>query len=486
MNKTAVLTLAISAGMVAVSNATVIGFGDLGGSNASIPTNLTANALFDGSGYVVSNGTTPNISVEWDSNWDIHTSSWFEDIENKTVGGGNWDDGGEGVRIAQLDLDHHTITFSADPDYALILESFDFGQTAETLGITDWVLTLTNSSAGVVWSQSLTMDNVSIDTSVYTVTPNFTGEPGESYTLVFSRTNETYSSNGRHAIDNLSFLQTPEAGEVEVENGTTTIGFGNLGGDNTTIPSGLGSNAFADGNGYTVTNGGTAKIALAWDSNWDIHTSAWFDSIENQTIGGGNWDNEGEISRIAQLDTGTHWITFSAEADYAVVLESFDFGQTAETTGITDWELSLTNASAGVVWSQSLTMDNASSDTSVYTVTPNFTGEPGESYTLTFSRTNETYSSNGRHAIDNLRFSQIEFSVADTVTDLKISGPGLDGSEMVLSWSCESGKPYGVETNASLTGEWKPYMTNLISDETTLTVTTTISGDQTFYRVTSE
>ncbi|MGV3531658.1 MAG: PEP-CTERM sorting domain-containing protein, partial [Chthoniobacteraceae bacterium] len=42
------------------------------------------------------------------------------------------------------------------------------------------------------------------------ITPNFTGQLGEDYTLAFNRVSETYNSNGRHGIDNLSFNQVPE------------------------------------------------------------------------------------------------------------------------------------------------------------------------------------------------------------------------------------------------------------------------------------
>ena len=201
------LSLAFWAGLAAVSNATILGFGQIGGSNTSIPADFGSNASGDADGIVVSNGATPNISLSWDSNWDIHTSSWFSGLENKTVGGGDWDNEGNMPRVAQLDTGYHSISFSATPGYALVLNSFDFGHTAETAGITEWDLTLTDASAEVVWSRSLTMNNADAATSIYTVVPNFTGEMGESYTLTFDRTEQTYSSNGRHALDNLYFSQ---------------------------------------------------------------------------------------------------------------------------------------------------------------------------------------------------------------------------------------------------------------------------------------
>ncbi|MBB5351930.1 hypothetical protein HNR46_002169 [Haloferula luteola] len=183
----------------------------------------------------------------------------------------------------------------------------------------------------------------------------------------------------------------------------TVIGFGQIGGNNTTVPSSLGSNATADGSGFVVTNGTTPNISLTWDGGWDIHTSGWFDPIEGQTVGGGDWDNEGGISRIGQLDFGTHTIAFAVEDGYSLVLGSFDFGHTAETAGTTSWDITLTDSSLATVWSTTVNFTNGQ----VETISPNFTGDLGEDYTLTFNRTSESYGSNGRHALDNLSFTQV-------------------------------------------------------------------------------
>jgi MYXO-CTERM domain-containing protein len=198
-----------------ISQATIIGFGQLGGNNTTVPKTLASAATADGSGYVVSNGTTPNIALTWDVNgennngnlatngWDIHTSNFFLPAENLTAGGGAWDNEGNIARIGQLDFGIHTVGFAADPGYALLLNSFDFGHTAETAGTTVWDLTLADSSAAVVWSQVVTFQNG----QAFTISPNFIGLDGESYTLAFNRTSSSYGSNGRHALDNLSFNQ---------------------------------------------------------------------------------------------------------------------------------------------------------------------------------------------------------------------------------------------------------------------------------------
>lgn len=74
------------------------------------------------------------------------------------------------------------------------------------------------------------------------------------------------------------------------------------------------------------------------------------------------------------------------------------------------------------------------------------------------------------------------------VTDVTITGPVSGGTAMVISWTSEAGKPYGVQTNSNLiiNGDWADWLTGLIGNGGTLSVTNTIGPDQTFYRVISE
>ena len=183
----------------------------------------------------------------------------------------------------------------------------------------------------------------------------------------------------------------------------TVVGFGQLGGNNTQVPGDLASRAVADGSGYSVANGTTPNVVLSWDGDWDIHTSGHFGTLESHTDGGGDWDNEGGIPRIGQLDFGNHTIGFAADAGYAVVLNSFDFAHTAETAGTTNWDVTLTDSNSVVVWNQSVEFEGGAA----VTLSPNFTGALGGSYTLAFARTGETYNSNGRHGLDNLSFNQV-------------------------------------------------------------------------------
>lgn len=192
----------------------------------------------------------------------------------------------------------------------------------------------------------------------------------------------------------------------------TNLGFGQLGGNNTQIPVNFGSNAVADGDGYVVSLGGaTPNIALVWDTGWDIHTSSWFSSLEDEFVGGGAWDNEGGVPRIGQLDFGDHTIQFSVDDGYSLVLNSFDFGLTGETPDTTtSWDLTLTALSTNiVVWSQSITFVVVGNTADTQVITPNFTGVSGEDYLLTFHRTFQSsgFNSDGRHGIDNLSFSQV-------------------------------------------------------------------------------
>ncbi|MBK1882347.1 PEP-CTERM sorting domain-containing protein [Luteolibacter pohnpeiensis] len=205
----------------------------------------------------------------------------------------------------------------------------------------------------------------------------------------------------------------------------TVIGFGQLGGSNTTVPASLGSNASADGNGFTVANGTTPNITLSWDANWDIHTSSHFTDIENHTVGGGDWDNEGGI-KVGQLDTGNHTISFTSEVGYALVLNSFDFGQTAETAGNSTWNLTLTDSSLNEVWQQTVNLDNAGGTAAaVTTISPGFVGESGETYTLTFNRTDATGPADGRVAIDNLSFNQVAVPEPSSLALVSLAGLGL-------------------------------------------------------------
>lgn len=213
-------------GAASASHATIIGFGQLGGNNATVPADFASNAVEAGNGYVVSNGTTPNVALDWGGLWDIHTSGNFADIENQTIGGGDWDNEGGIPRIGQFEQNEAntmSIGFSVDPGFALVLNSFDFGNTAETVNVTNWDVVLTDANNVEIWSQSVEFDN-NIGNNVLTLAPNFTGDLGASYTLAFIEIGEHTEDLGRTAIDNLSFSQIPEPSTYALLGGLGALG----------------------------------------------------------------------------------------------------------------------------------------------------------------------------------------------------------------------------------------------------------------------
>lgn len=79
-----------------------------------------------------------------------------------------------------------------------------------------------------------------------------------------------------------------------------------------------------------------------------------------------------------------------------------------------------------------------------------------------------------------------EVSAAAPVT-VMITGPISSGTQMVISWASENGKPYGVQTNSNLiVADWQDWLTGQIGNGSILSVTNTIGPDETFYRVISE
>jgi hypothetical protein len=213
-----ILTLGLLIGASATGHATILGFGQIpaaSSNNNTIPAAYGSNATADTFGVVVSNGATPNIALAWQDNWDIHRSTFFNALEDQSVGGGTWDRDGDPY-IGQLDFDNHSVAFNVSAGFALVLNSFDFAHTPEgypasggtNTGEITWNLSLTHSTLGTVWQQTVNFSGG----QVFTITPAFTGALGESYTLNFLRTSQSagINSNGRHGIDNLSFNQVPE------------------------------------------------------------------------------------------------------------------------------------------------------------------------------------------------------------------------------------------------------------------------------------
>ncbi|YCM42579.1 hypothetical protein V2O64_14805 [Verrucomicrobiaceae bacterium 227] len=209
----AIGTLGILLGVAGTAGATIIGFGGTQGSNASIDANNASwsNAIADVEGLTVLNGATPNVSVAFDNLWDYHNAIHFAVVEDHTVGGADFDSLGTDPDIAQAD--GREITFSVDPGFAFVLNSFDFGLSSETASQGNtWTISLSDSSSATVWSETIELSNVATGGlgDVRTLTPGFTGVSGETYLLRFNLDGElggTTFGGGRNALDNLSFNQ---------------------------------------------------------------------------------------------------------------------------------------------------------------------------------------------------------------------------------------------------------------------------------------
>lgn len=101
--------------------------------------------------------------------------------------------------------------------------------------------------------------------------------------------------------------------------------------------------------------------------------------------------------------------------------------------------------------------------------------------------TYRNFGTDGRASVSGFTLTPVfGYSPGAPVQDLVIDGPFNGGME--LSWTGEAGKFYGVDTNPNLTIEsgWASWVTNLLGNGGTMSVTNTIGPDQTFYRVISE
>jgi len=75
---------------------------------------------------------------------------------------------------------------------------------------------------------------------------------------------------------------------------------------------------------------------------------------------------------------------------------------------------------------------------------------------------------------------------ADPVT-ISISGPVSNGTEMLLSWSNQLGRTYGVLTNNNLLfGNWQFYTSSVSGAEATIDIHVPINDEQVFYLILSE
>jgi hypothetical protein len=166
-------------------------------------------------------------------------------------------------------------------------------------------------------------------------------------------------------------------------------------GNNVNLPGDFGSNLDASIPGATVSDGGTPQIALTWGGDWETHGSGVWDALDPANSG----------VDIAQMEAGTHSITFTVANGQALKLNSVDIGMATDKTATYTFTITISEVGGAVVATYTPpAMDgDGSSGVQAQTVALNFTGDPGVDYKLEFSDSPDT---NGG-AIDNLYFSQV-------------------------------------------------------------------------------
>jgi hypothetical protein len=169
---------------------------------------------------------------------------------------------------------------------------------------------------------------------------------------------------------------------------------------NDDIPSAYGSNL-----------AGAPNVALTWISTnsqgWEHHTSGQWDMLEGKD-GATSPVDIAQIDNLisgAQQPTGTpvKEILFTVDAGWIFKLNTWDMGHAGDQNEADySWDLKLIKESdSSVVWSTT-TSEMGADDTT--TISPNFTGEAGEDYRLSFVENGSTFTQRG--AIDNLSFGQ--------------------------------------------------------------------------------
>ena len=230
--------VAMVACVAGVAQATTVGFVGAGSNNADIPVNYASNVAADGTGWTVSDGTgaTPNIGLFWGAggtavqgwDWEAHNAVTFQYIEALNAGGA-WDALNPPTTNAVAQTQSHAaggaleIQFLPSAGKAVVVNSFDIGNATDQ---TIWdgtygfhIELLDDSDDSVVWSHDTPLWGLEDPgpprvIREESVTVDYMGALGQSYTLTFARVTDPLDpGNGqvyRTGLDNLSFSQVPE------------------------------------------------------------------------------------------------------------------------------------------------------------------------------------------------------------------------------------------------------------------------------------
>lgn len=220
--------LAIGACVAGDTLATTVGFvGARTANNLDILSNYASNIAADGPGWTVSDGTgaTPDVTLNWGGggslgtgwDWEFHQAPTFAAVES-LHNGGAWDAANPPTAnaVAQLQEDVANgaveLQFLVPGGIAVVLNSFDIGNASDQTNPPEGpygfnIALIRDSDSTQVWSHQTPLFN---GNDAQSVDVDYTGAPGESYTLTFTRYGQGSGIIFRSGLDNLSFSQVPE------------------------------------------------------------------------------------------------------------------------------------------------------------------------------------------------------------------------------------------------------------------------------------
>lgn len=188
------------------ANATVLAFDGLG-TNATIPDTFGDNISAAETGVLVTNGTTPNIGLTWDGNWEFYNDGEWSGAQLQAYGTGT----------------NHDIIFTPDSGFAVLVDSFVFDDYAAFAGGNefDWSLTEDTATGNLIGSGTGT----TTDGQDLTVNTGMTSAyEGIVVLRITESAGSTNASNADQAIDTVSFTQVA----VPEPSSTALLGLGGL------------------------------------------------------------------------------------------------------------------------------------------------------------------------------------------------------------------------------------------------------------------